>query len=133
MEVGCFCTSRSPSRRLSRRSTRSERPNHKDIKPANILLDAAKEWDPADRVRHRLKPGARAPRRLTLRRRSAGKLAYMAPEQTGRMNSREFARSDLYALGNSLNRCSRLPPFKRRRFDGNGCTAISPERPLTPQ
>ena len=51
----------------------------------------------AHRVRHRISPIARAtgepPEALS------GTLAYMAPEQTGRMNRSVDSRSDLYALG----------------------------------
>jgi PAS domain S-box-containing protein len=71
---------------------------HKDIKPANILVDEmAGEvrltgFGIASRVpRERQSP--EAPEAL------AGTLAYMAPEQTGRMNRSIDSRSDLYSLG----------------------------------
>src|SRR6516162_10185039 len=71
---------------------------HKDIKPANILLnDATGEvrltgFGIASRfVRERQPP--HPPETI------AGTLAYMAPEQTGRMNRSIDSRSDLYALG----------------------------------
>src|SRR5262249_50340272 len=71
---------------------------HKDIKPANILLNEATGevlltgFGIASRfARQRQSP--RPPETI------AGTLAYMAPEQTGRMNRSIDSRSDLYALG----------------------------------
>jgi PAS domain S-box-containing protein len=74
---------------------------HKDIKPANILLNEA-----TGEVRL---AGFGIASRLARERQSpdppetiAGTLAYMAPEQTGRMNRSVDSRSDLYALGVTL-------------------------------
>src|SRR5215469_7609673 len=74
---------------------------HKDIKPANILLNEA-----TGEVRL---TGFGIASRLTRERQSpeapefiAGTLAYMAPEQTGRMNRSIDSRTDLYALGVTL-------------------------------
>jgi serine/threonine protein kinase len=71
---------------------------HKDIKPANVLVDSA-----TGRVRltgfgiaSRL-PRERQP--LEPPELIAGTLAYMAPEQTGRVNRSIDSRSDLYSLG----------------------------------
>ena len=71
---------------------------HKDIKPTNILVDVATDqikltgFGIASRLpRERQAPG---PPEVV-----AGTLAYMAPEQTGRMNRSIDSRSDLYALG----------------------------------
>jgi predicted ATPase/signal transduction histidine kinase len=71
---------------------------HKDVKPANILVDMAS-------ARVRLTGfgiASRLPRERqvpTPPEMIAGTLAYMAPEQTGRMNRSIDSRSDLYALG----------------------------------
>lgn len=73
---------------------------HKDIKPANFLVDDA------DNVRltgfgiASLLPRERQP--LAPIEVIAGTFAYMAPEQTGRMNRSVDARSDLYSLGVTL-------------------------------
>ncbi|MDF2697173.1 MAG: multi-sensor signal transduction multi-kinase, partial [Labilithrix sp.] len=71
---------------------------HKDIRPTSILVDATT----GDVWFH----GFGVASRLLRERRSAassavagGTLAYMAPEQTGRMNRSIDARSDLYAVG----------------------------------
>jgi serine/threonine protein kinase len=71
---------------------------HKDIKPANVLVDPA-----TGEVRltgfgiaSRLPRERQAPEPPEV---IAGTLAYMAPEQTGRMNRSIDSRSDLYSLG----------------------------------
>jgi PAS domain S-box-containing protein len=71
---------------------------HKNLKPANLLVDAGTGqvrlmgFGVASRLqRERQAP---APPETI-----AGSLPYMAPEQTGRMNRSVDARSDLYALG----------------------------------
>jgi serine/threonine protein kinase len=71
---------------------------HKDINPANIVVDTA-------RKQARLM-GLGVASRLPRERQSGqlseflvGTLAYMAPEQTGRMNRSIDSRSDLYGLG----------------------------------
>jgi PAS domain S-box-containing protein len=73
---------------------------HKDIKPANVLVD--------DDGNVRL-TGFGIASRLPREHQSpvpseiiAGTLSYMAPEQTGRMNRSMDARSDLYSLGITL-------------------------------
>jgi serine/threonine protein kinase len=71
---------------------------HKDIKPAKILVNRA-----SGEVRLTgFGIASRLPReRQTLEppETIAGTLAYMAPEQTGRMNRSIDSRSDLYSLG----------------------------------
>src|SRR5712692_5715283 len=74
---------------------------HKEIKPANILVTGAN-----GEVRL---TGFGIASRLPRERQSpeppefiAGTLAYMAPEQTGRMNRSIDSRSDLYSLGVTL-------------------------------
>ena len=71
---------------------------HKDIKPANILVNGT-----TGEVRL---TGFGIASRLSRERQTAepretlaGTLAYMAPEQTGRMNRSIDSRSDLYAVG----------------------------------
>src|SRR5258705_8860500 len=71
---------------------------HKDIKPANILVDDASGavWLTGFGIASRLpreRQSAEPPQMI------AGTLAYMAPEQTGRMNRSIDSRSDLYSLG----------------------------------
>src|SRR5271155_2224789 len=74
---------------------------HKDLKPANILVDVVSGsvrltgFGIASRLpRERQAPGP--PGAI------AGTLAYMAPEQSGRMNRSVDSRSDLYACGVTL-------------------------------
>lgn len=71
---------------------------HKDIKPANILFDATsgRVWLTGFGIASRLPREHQAPAPPEV---IAGTLAYMAPEQTGRMNRSVDSRSDLYALG----------------------------------
>jgi PAS domain S-box-containing protein len=71
---------------------------HKDIKPATILADAANGgvWLTGFGIASRLPRERQAPSPPEM---IAGTLAYMAPEQTGRMNRSVDSRSDLYALG----------------------------------
>jgi PAS domain S-box-containing protein len=71
---------------------------HKDIKPANIVLDPVTEqvWLTGFGIASRLPRERQAPEPPEL---ISGTLAYMAPEQTGRLNRSVDSRSDLYALG----------------------------------
>ena len=73
---------------------------HKDIKPANVLVDdAGNVWLTGFGIASRLPHECQAPTPPEI---IAGTLAYMAPEQTGRMNRSIDARSDLYSLGVTL-------------------------------
>ena len=71
---------------------------HKDIKPANILVDSASGavWLTGFGIASRLPRERQSPEPPEV---IAGTLAYMAPEQTGRMNRSIDSRSDLYSLG----------------------------------
>jgi serine/threonine protein kinase len=74
---------------------------HKDLKPAHTLVGCTNGqvrltgFGIASRL-PRERQAAEPPETI------AGTLAYMAPEQTGRMNRSVDARSDLYALGVTL-------------------------------
>src|SRR5246127_1988260 len=74
---------------------------HKDIKPANILVDLASgaAWLTGFGIASRLPRERQSPAPPEF---IAGTLAYMAPEQTGRMNRSIDSRSDLYSLGVTL-------------------------------
>jgi predicted ATPase/signal transduction histidine kinase/GAF domain-containing protein/CheY-like chemotaxis protein len=74
---------------------------HKDIKPANILVDVESggAWLTGFGIASRLPRERQSPETPEV---IAGTLAYMAPEQTGRMNRSIDSRSDLYALGVTL-------------------------------
>ncbi|HEY2403407.1 MAG TPA: serine/threonine-protein kinase PknK, partial [Steroidobacteraceae bacterium] len=75
---------------------------HKDIKPANVLVDdAGSVWLTGFGIASRLPHERQAPAPPEI---IAGTLAYMAPEQTGRMNRSTDARSDLYSMGVTLYR-----------------------------
>ena len=71
---------------------------HKDLNPSNIVVDRAlttvkiTDFGIASRL-PRVHREATSPERLE------GTLAYLSPEQTGRMNRAVDHRSDLYALG----------------------------------
>jgi PAS domain S-box-containing protein len=71
---------------------------HKDVKPANILVDVptGAAWLTGFGIASRVPREHQVPEPPEV---IAGTLAYMAPEQTGRMNRSVDSRSDLYALG----------------------------------
>jgi serine/threonine protein kinase len=74
---------------------------HKDLKPANILVDSAtgNVWLTGFGIASPVPRQHQAPEP---QEEIAGTLAYMAPEQTGRMNRSIDSRSDLYAYGVTL-------------------------------
>jgi PAS domain S-box-containing protein len=74
---------------------------HKDIKPANILAngETGEVWLMGFGIASRLPRERQAPEPPEF---IAGTLAYMAPEQTGRMNRSTDSRSDLYSYGVTL-------------------------------
>src|SRR6202048_4852229 len=75
-------------------------PIHKDIKPGNVLVDDADNvWLTGFGIASQLPHECQAPAPPEI---IAGPLAYMAPEQTGRMNRSIDTRSDLYSLGVTL-------------------------------
>ncbi len=70
---------------------------HKDLKPEHVLLDAdGHVWLTGLGIASRIPRERQTPEPPEV---LAGSLAYMAPEQTGRMNRSIDSRSDLYALG----------------------------------
>src|SRR5215469_10807052 len=71
---------------------------HKNIKPANVLADPAtgKVWLTGFGIASRLPRERQLPEPPEV---INGTLAYMAPEQTGRMNRWIDSRSDFYSLG----------------------------------
>jgi PAS domain S-box-containing protein len=74
---------------------------HKDIKPAHVLVNVAsgEVWLTGFGIASRLPRERQAPEAPEA---ISGTLAYMAPEQTGRMNRSIDSRSDLYSLGVTL-------------------------------
>ena len=74
---------------------------HKDIKPANVLVNSVTNqvWLTGFSIASRLPRERQVPAPPDS---IEGTLAYMPPEQTGRMNRSIDARSDLYALGVTL-------------------------------
>jgi PAS domain S-box-containing protein len=74
---------------------------HKDIKPANVLVDSVTGQCRlmGFGIASRLPRERQAPEPPEF---IAGTLPYMAPEQTGRMNRSVDSRSDLYSLGVTL-------------------------------
>ena len=96
---------------------------HKNIKPANVLVDGNGNvrltgFGIASQLPHEHQPPA--PPEII-----AGTFAYMAPEQTGRMNRSIDTRSDLYSLGVTLYEMLPGRCHSRRRTRWNGSIATS--------
>jgi PAS domain S-box-containing protein len=73
---------------------------HKDVKPENVLVNnACHIWLTGFGIASRLPRERQVPAPPEI---IAGTLAYMSPEQTGRMNRSIDTRSDLYSLGITL-------------------------------
>ncbi|MBN3766218.1 ATP-binding sensor histidine kinase [Burkholderia sp. Ac-20365] len=73
---------------------------HRDVKPANMLVDlTGRAWLMGFGIASRLPRERLAPVPPEI---VAGTLAYMSPEQTGRMNRSVDSRSDLYSIGVTL-------------------------------
>ncbi|MBV8456370.1 MAG: protein kinase [Acetobacteraceae bacterium] len=97
MEMGRFlCLTISIAAALSKAHQRGL--VHKDLKPTHILVnpESGEVWLTGFGIASRLPREMQSPEPPEF---IAGTLAYMAPEQTGRMNRSIDARSDLYALG----------------------------------
>lgn len=71
---------------------------HKDLKPGNVIVDLATErvWLTGFGIASPLPRERQSPEPAEF---IAGTLAYMAPEQTGRVNRSIDSRTDLYSLG----------------------------------
>src|SRR6266436_661203 len=73
---------------------------HKDIKPANVLVDDnGNVWLTGFGIASQLPHERQSPAPPEI---IAGTLAYLSPEQTGRMNRSIDSRSDLYSFGVTL-------------------------------
>ena len=99
---------------------------HKDLKPVNILVNRAsgEAWLTGFGIASRLPRERQAPAPADS---IAGTLAYMAPEQTGRMNRSIDSRSDLYSLGVTLYQMVTGSCRSLRPIPWSGSTAISPD------
>ena len=93
---------------------------HKDIKPANVLVNSVTGqcWLMGFGIASRLPRERQSPEPPEF---VAGTLAYMAPEQTGRMNRSIDSRSDLYFPGrDALRNADWKSSLHRFRSHGMG-------------
>ncbi|WP_437539214.1 serine/threonine-protein kinase PknK [Sorangium sp. So ce726] len=103
---------------------------HKDLKPQNILVNAATgqvklaDFGLASRF-SRQQPPTGPPRLIE------GSLPYLSPEQTGRMNRGIDSRADLYALGVTFYEMltGRLPFEAQDPLEWVHCHVARPPRP----
>ena len=73
---------------------------HKDLKPANVLVDDSdRVWLTGFGIASKLRHERQVPAPPEI---IPGTLAYISPEQTGRMNRSMDSRGDLYSLGVTL-------------------------------
>jgi PAS domain S-box-containing protein len=103
---------------------------HKDIKPGNVLVnDAGNVWLTGFGIASQLPHERQTPTPPEI---IAGTLAYMAPEQTGRMNRSIDARSDLYSLGVTFYQmlAGRLPFTAADAMEWVHCHIARQPRPL---
>ena len=105
---------------------------HRDLKPDNILVDfdSGSTWLTGFAFSSRL---SRERQVLGPPEVIAGTLAYMAPEQTGRMNRSMDSRSDLYAVGVSFyEMLSGVLPFSASDpLEWIHCHVARPPMPLS--
>lgn len=104
--LGCALSLAGAVRQLHARSL-----VHKDITPGNTIvnLQSRRVWLTGFGIASHIPRERQAPEPPEF---IAGTLAYMAPEQTGRMNRLIDSRSDLYALGATLyHLVTGTPPF----------------------
>jgi PAS domain S-box-containing protein len=105
---------------------------HKDIKPKNIFVNATtgEAWLTGFGIASRTPRERQSPDPPEF---IAGTLAYMAPEQTGRMNRSIDSRSDLYSLGVTLYQMlsGRLPFTASDPMEWVHCHVARKPTPLT--
>jgi predicted ATPase len=105
---------------------------HKDLKPSHLFVGGDRAWLTGFGIASRVPRERQAPEPPEV---IAGTLAYMAPEQTGRMNRSIDARADLYALGVTLYELfgGALPFTAREPMEWIHCHIARPPAPLTAQ
>ena len=117
-----FCASPSASPASSAR-VHAQGLIHRDIKPDHLFVDMASgaAWLTGFGIASRLERERQTP---DLSEMIAQTLAYMAPEQTGRMNRSADARSGpLFVRGDSLRDVDGHLPFQASGADASGSTA----------
>ena len=104
---------------------------HKDVKPDNFFVDltSGQAWLTGFGIASRLPRERQTPEPANA---IVGTLAYMAPEQTGRMNRSIDSRSDLYAMGVTLYQMltARLPFAASEPLEWIHCHIARPPAPI---